>query len=113
MWPDLRAPFLPSHADPYCARQPAGEWHWSAPAAEIAAALRKSQLRAPAELDGVYIAQRTASGRARMLALQGSGGDQVRMAAGSFRFAIGRALGFNTVRSDLWRVAREGHAADV
>jgi len=39
VWPDLRAPFLRSHADPYCARQGAGEWHWSARAAEIAAGL--------------------------------------------------------------------------
>jgi stage II sporulation protein D len=30
------------------------------------------------------------------------------VSASSFRFAIGRALGFNTVRSDLWSVAREG-----
>jgi stage II sporulation protein D len=107
VWGGLRAPFLRSHEDPYCARQSASVWHWSAPAAEIAAALRKSQLRAPAEMDGIAVAQRTVSGRARVLALLGNGED-VRMSASSFRFAIGRALGFNTVRSDRWSVAREG-----
>jgi stage II sporulation protein D len=107
VWGDLRLPFLRSHADPYCARQSAGEWRWRAPAAEIAAALGKSHLRAPAEMDGIAVAQRTASGRARVLALAGTG-EPVRVSASSFRFAIGRALGFNTVRSDLWSVARNG-----
>jgi stage II sporulation protein D len=107
VWPDLRAPFLHSHADPYCARQGADEWHWSARAAEIAAALAKSHLRAPAQISSIAVAQRTGSGRARVLALAGTG-EPVRVSASSFRFAMGRALGFNTVRSDLWSVARDG-----
>ena len=107
VWPDLRAPFLGSHADPFCARQGADQWHWSARAAEIAAALGKAHLRAPAEIQSIAIAQRTGSGRARVLTLAGTG-EPVRVSASSFRFAIGRALGFNTIRSDLWRVAREG-----
>jgi stage II sporulation protein D len=107
VWSDLRVPFLRSHPDPYCPRQKAGEWHWSAPAAEIAAALRQSRLRVPAEIHGIAVAQRTGSGRAQVLALVGTG-EQVRVSASSFRFAIGRALGFNTVRSDLWSVSREG-----
>jgi stage II sporulation protein D len=107
LWGGLRAPFLRSHPDPYCSRHGEGEWHWTAPAAEIALALRKSQLRAPAEMDGIAIAQRTGSGRAQVLALVANG-EEVRVAASSFRFAIGRALGFNTVRSDQWSVAREG-----
>ena len=58
-------------------------------------------------MDGIAIAQRTGSGRARVLALVGNG-EQVRVSASSFRFAIGRALGFNTVRSDRWSVVRAG-----
>jgi len=67
VWPDLRAPFLRAHIDPYCPRQGDAQWRWSAPAADIVAALGKSQLRAPAEITGIAIAQRTASGRARSL----------------------------------------------
>jgi stage II sporulation protein D len=100
-------PFLRSHADPYCARQNGGEWHWRVPLADIAAALGRSRLIAPAEMDSIAVAQRTASGRARVLSLAGTG-EPVRLAASSFRFAIGRALGFNTVRSDMWNVSREG-----
>jgi stage II sporulation protein D len=107
VWGGMRAPFLRSHADPYCGRQSTDEWHWSVPVAQIAAVLRRSQLRTPAEMDGIAIAQRTVSGRARVLALVGNG-EEVRVAASSFRFAVGRALGFNTVRSDRWSVARAG-----
>ncbi len=108
VWGSLRAPFLRSHTDPYCPRQGAGEWRWTVPAAQIAAALQNSQLRTPPDMDGIAIAQRSGSGRALVLALLGNTGP-VRVSASSFRFAIGRALGFNTVRSDRWSVAREGN----
>ena len=104
VWSALRAPYLRSHADPYCAR---AEWRWNAPAVEIATALRAAQLRAPAEIRGITILRRDVSGRARELELVG-GTERVRVAASSFRFAIGRALGFQTLRSDLWQVAESG-----
>ena len=48
-----------------------------------------------------------ARGARCVLALVGNA-EQVRVSASSFRFAIGRALGFNTVRSDRWSVVRDG-----
>ncbi|MBS1856874.1 MAG: SpoIID/LytB domain-containing protein [Acidobacteria bacterium] len=101
VWPGIQAPYLSSHADPYCTRAASPPWHWSARADEIAAALARSGLRAPRHLSGIVIARRTASGRAGELALTG-GGESVRVAAGSFRLAIGRALGFATVRGERW-----------
>ena len=56
--------------------------------------------------------RRDASGRAKELELAG-GGERVRVAASSFRFAIGRALGFQTLRSDLWQVSGSGAAAST
>ncbi len=101
LWPNLHAPYLPSHADPYCTRAGATPWHWSAAPEEIGAALVRSGLRAPRGLSSLAIARRTGSGRAGEVALTG-GGEVVRVAAGSFRLAIGRALGFATIRGDLW-----------
>jgi stage II sporulation protein D len=49
------------------------------------------------------IAERTASGRARTLVLSG-GGESVRIAAGSFRLALDRERGWNTLRSDFYEV---------
>ena len=107
VWGNTGAPFLRSHPDPYCTRQAATTWNWSATPEQIAAALRKSELRVPAEMSGLAVARKTPSGRARELALTGTG-ESVRLAASSFRFAIGRALGFNTIRSDRWEASVSG-----
>ncbi|MEO8597144.1 MAG: SpoIID/LytB domain-containing protein [Candidatus Solibacter sp.] len=104
VWSDLRAPYLRSHADPYCTRRDDTAWRWSVAAPELMRALRQAQLRTPPEIQTVAIPRRTASGRAKELELSGAG-ERVRMAASSFRFAIGRAFGFQSLRSDLWRVA--------
>jgi stage II sporulation protein D len=106
VWSEIDVPYLRSHPDPYCRRDDS-VWRWSAPAREIADLLRKSELRVPAEMTGLGIARRTASGRVRELALTGNG-ETIRLAASSFRFAIGRAAGFNTIRSDRWEVTVSG-----
>jgi stage II sporulation protein D len=107
VWGDLSSPFLRSHPDPYCIRQGSARWEWSAAPEEIAAVLRRYQLKAPAQMSRVTIADRTPSGRARVLALGGAG-EMVPVAASSFRFALGRALGWNTVRSDRFEVISSG-----
>jgi stage II sporulation protein D len=60
-------------------------------------------LAAPRRVDRIAITQRTASGRARTLALYGEG-QTIRISAGSFRFAMGRELGWNTVQSDRYEI---------
>jgi stage II sporulation protein D len=107
VWSDLGAPFLASHSDPYCTRKGAVSWEWSAPATDIANALQRSLLKAPADMTHITVAQRTPSGRARVLLLGGAG-DTVALAAGSFRFALGRILGWATVRSDRFEVTGDG-----
>jgi stage II sporulation protein D len=77
-------------------------WTWSAEPQKIAQALARSQLQAPADLRSISIVERSDSGRAVTLALAGS--STVRISAESFRLAIGRDLGWNTIRSDLYEV---------
>jgi len=108
VWPEESAPYLKSHDDPYCVRAGSADWHWSAGGADIAAALLRQGLRAPARLTGIRIVQRTPSGRAQQLELEGEA--PVRIAAGAFRFAIGRELGWNTLRSD-WFDAHAGNGS--
>ena len=103
VWPDLAAPYLKTRDDPYCARAAPAPWQWSAAAPQIADALHLSGLRVPRHLEAIGIAQRTASGRAFALVLGGKG-ESVRVGAGAFRFAMGRALGWNTVRSDRYEI---------
>ncbi|HEX3878806.1 MAG TPA: SpoIID/LytB domain-containing protein, partial [Bryobacteraceae bacterium] len=98
VWPDEAAPYLRSRPDEFCMRAGASDWHWTGDAAAIANALRKQRLNAPAHLTGMRISERTASGRAHLLQLSGDGA--VPISASAFRFAIGRELGWNTLRSD-------------
>ncbi len=106
VWPEENAPYLKSHDDPYCSRAGSSEWHWSAAGAGVAEALLRQGLHSPARLTEIRVLQRTASGRAQQLELDGDA--PVRIAAGAFRFAIGRELGWNTLRSDWF----DAHAAN-
>jgi stage II sporulation protein D len=103
VWPAVVAPYLRRQTDPYCLRAGVLPWEWLAKPADLLAALNAAQLRAPRRVERIEISGRTASGRVRELALDG-GGERVRIGAGAFRFAVGRALGWNTVRSDQYQV---------
>jgi stage II sporulation protein D len=103
VWADLAAPYLKSHADPYCRRTPAVAWQWNADPRDILRALQQSQLRGPRVLDQIVIAERTTSGRSSVLTLAGAA-ESIRISASSFRFAIGRELGWNTIRGDQYEV---------
>src|SRR5262249_53101516 len=100
-WPDLAAPYLKRHDDPYC-RNSAG-WTAAIPKQEVWRALEASGIRVPPRLNSLRIAERTASGRA--LRLQSGG---LVLSASSLRFAIGRALGWSRIRSDLYELSEIG-----
>jgi stage II sporulation protein D len=103
VWPDLAAAYLRSHDDPYCQRSGGARWQWSGTGQEILSALQESGLHAPRTLREIALKQTTASGRAQVLALIGDG-ETVPISAGSFHFALGRTLGWDTLRSERYRV---------
>ena len=100
VWPDLDTPYLQAARDPYCTPV---AWSWTAVPGPLMRALKASGLTVPEDLTGVAILDRTASGRAKTLALIGKN-RSAPIAAGSFRFAVGRALGWNTLRSEFYEV---------
>jgi stage II sporulation protein D len=87
VWPELTAAYLGQREDPYCARK-----GWTS-------TIRKEEIR----LDSLRIAERTSSGRA--LRLQAG---QRSISASSLRFAVGRALGWGRLPSDLYEVNDAG-----
>ncbi|HLH03835.1 MAG TPA: SpoIID/LytB domain-containing protein [Bryobacteraceae bacterium] len=103
LWPDLRAPYLRSHPDPFCDKI---EWQHRIALSDVERALHASALACPMNLARVAIVERTPAGRARRLALEGR--ERVLIDAGSFRFAIGRTLGWNLIRSNWFELANEG-----
>ncbi len=109
IWPDQPAAYLKSHADPWCAKSADAHWQWTTTAERLAQALQNEGLRRPARPTQIAVLSRTGSGRAALLGIGGVDGS-FRMSASSFRFAVGRQLGWNTLRSDRYTVRfGDGH----
>jgi len=94
-------PYLASLQDNYCTRASSGSAEWSATLsrAELTEALAAAGLVAPGWRT-LAVSHRGASGRAVTL-LAGS----TEMAAEDFRLAVGRALGWNRIRSNWFEIA--------
>jgi stage II sporulation protein D len=103
MWPELQAPYLVVHRDPYCERHASSQWHAEIPATEVRDVFQKEGWTAPAHIEAVRILKRTASGRVAQLEFAGDG-LRVPVSASSFRFAADRRLGWNLLRSDSYDI---------
>ena len=101
VWPAEAAPYLTVHEDPYCAGRL--KWSWEIEPVKLRNALRSAGMNVPASLEQLIVLQRTASGRAQILSLNGDGESKL-ISAGSFRFAVERTLGWNTLRSEAYTV---------
>jgi stage II sporulation protein D len=93
---------LVSRADPFCQRVGSSEWSATLSNAELTQALSAAGLVAPG-WKSLSVVQRGQSGRATMLLVGRS-----RIPAESFRLAVGRALGWNRIRSNWFEVGAEG-----
>ena len=99
------APYLRSHPDPYCLRRGPAAWNASVSLEDLAAIAHREGWRLPERIAAVRVARRTASGRMDRLAVVGASGDSSPLSASALRFAVGRALGWDRIRSDLYVVA--------
>jgi stage II sporulation protein D len=104
VWGLPREPYLGAHADPWCTRHGAAQWHAELSADQTRTVFRSEGWRLPERLDAVRVVKRTDVGRAIQLEFAGRG-VRVPVAAGSFRLAVGRALGWNQLRSDWYTVS--------
>lgn len=103
VWPGVQAPYLASRLDPFCSRRAPQMWSWSAPPQGIAAALRAAGLNVPNRLARIVVTETTPSHRVQRLQLIGDGAP-VLISASSLRFALGRNLGWNTLRSERFQI---------
>jgi stage II sporulation protein D len=109
VWPDRGALYLKSVQDPYCARSEHSRWQQTLALGDIEKVLRETGGRSfHGPLRDVVVASRTVSGRARTLRLVGSGARTI--GANEFRYTLNRALGWNTLKSNLYTVERRGDA---
>jgi stage II sporulation protein D len=87
----LRAPYLRQRPDQYCLRN-RDEWSFEIAKAELARALDR-------QVHTVAVGSRSNSGRVERVLI-----DARAISATDFRLAIGRALGWDKLRSDLYQV---------
>ncbi len=103
VWPALHAPaYLASRPDNYCPRAGSSEWSATLSRAELTQALSTAGLVAPGWRT-LTVARRGDSGRA--VSIQ-AGPTEIK--AEDFRLAVGRALGWNQIRSSWFEVAAQG-----
>lgn len=116
IWRNVHAPYLNVRHDPFCAVK---TWGCHLTGTDIRRALRSAGLKCPAELHSIVVKRRTSSGRAAELTLFGD--ERVDLDAGAFRFAVGRTLGWNLIRSNWfeisapfeWNGRGEGHGVGL
>ncbi|HSE48616.1 MAG TPA: SpoIID/LytB domain-containing protein [Terriglobales bacterium] len=100
VWPTVKAPYLKSRPDPYCAAVPL-HWETTLTRAELERALADSDVKLPAGWQSAAVSARGPSGRAQRLRFSGPGGS-AEVSASTVRFAVGRALGWSRIRSELY-----------
>ena len=108
VWPDEVAPYLRAQKDAYCLTRDPGQWRTEISKRDIARALAASHIPAPAPLEALTIVEHSSSGRVVRLMLSGLDGVEVR--AADLRFAVGRALGWEKIPSDLYDLTDTGAA---
>jgi stage II sporulation protein D len=105
VWPKLTGvPYLRSHADPYCVRLDTATWHTEVPLARLAEIAQAEGWHVSANIVAAHVTARSQSHRALRVVFTGSDGTRTDVSASALRFGIGRALGWDRVRSDAYDV---------
>lgn len=103
VWPDRAAPYLTSVLDPYCARDGQRAWQQAISWTNITRVMNEDVvpiLQGP--IHDLFVEQKDDSGRVRTLRVVTS--TSQRIDANAFRYAINRRLGWNTLKSNLYKI---------
>ncbi|MDX2031821.1 MAG: SpoIID/LytB domain-containing protein [Blastocatellia bacterium] len=109
LWGAPAPSYLRGVRDDFCASMPHHRWVQSIPVRRLAEALRGDERTDPGpRLDAILVTKRDATGRAETLTLEGARRRTVR--GWDFKIVVGRALGWQMVKSSRFEVARAGDA---
>ena len=101
-----RAPYLTQHSDQFCVRNGGAEWRSEVSKRELQSALVEDGITIPGRLRSVAIERRTPSGRVEFVRVVGSG--TVSIPGVAFRAAVGRHIGWDRLKSNLYEVSDRG-----
>jgi stage II sporulation protein D len=107
-WPSRgkSRPYLKQMTDTFCTTRGRNEWHSTISKNDLQRALLAARLWQERNLKNVEVVRRTTSGRVARLRIRGT--VQQMISADAFRLAVGRALGWEKIRSDLYEVREAG-----
>ncbi|HEY8460191.1 MAG TPA: SpoIID/LytB domain-containing protein [Blastocatellia bacterium] len=108
LWGTIAPSYLRGVRDDFCATGPHRRWAQKIPADQLARALRSdNRTDVGARLASIAVARRDATGRVETLAIEGA---RRRMVRGwDFKIVVGRALGWQMIKSSRFEVSRAGH----
>ena len=107
LWGAPGPSYLRGVRDDYCASMSNHDWTDEIPAAQLAKALASDPLTdAGKKIDNVVVTKRDATGRAEIISIEGERRRQVR--GWDFKLIVGRALGWNVLKSSRFSVSRRG-----
>ncbi len=101
-----RAPYLTQHSDKYCVRNGGGEWRSEVSKRELQRALADDGIEVHGNLRAVAVLHRTPSGRVEFVRVSGS--NAVTVPGVAFRAAVGRHIGWDRLKSNLYDVSVRG-----
>ncbi len=107
LWGFPAQSYLRGVRDDYCATMPNHRWVQAIPATQLARALHSdAHSDTGARLAEIRVLRRDAGGRAEMISLEG---ERRRVLRGwDFKLIVGRALGWNLIKSSRFEVSRAG-----
>jgi stage II sporulation protein D len=107
LWGAPGPSYLRGVRDDYCATMPNHDWTDEIPAAKLAGALASDPMAdAGRMIHDIVVTRKDGTGRAQLISIEGERRRQVR--GWDFKLIVGRALGWNLLKSSRFSVERRG-----
>ncbi len=107
LWGTAGPSYLRGVRDDYCKTMPNHDWTDEISSVQLAKALASDPLTdVGAKIDAVVVTTRDVTGRAEIISIEGERRRQVR--GWAFKLIVGRALGWNVLKSSRFSVSRKG-----
>ncbi|MEP6818330.1 MAG: SpoIID/LytB domain-containing protein [bacterium] len=107
LWGGSAPPYLRGVKDQYCVNEAHGNWKDTVPYAQLLKALQSDPRTNVGErLVNISVLRKDETGRAELIAIEGN--RRVTIKGWDFKIIVGRALGWNLLKSSRFEIARSG-----